>query len=100
MAEVNATFYRLPQESTFSGWLERTPDHFVFAVKTCSSRARAFGCAPREGMRGGMKKRVPAPRGDPPQGDDTLPRSDARAQVQQSPKKGSSASTGLAPYAP
>jgi len=31
--ELNATFYRLPQESTFAGWVDRTPERFVFAVK-------------------------------------------------------------------
>jgi uncharacterized protein YecE (DUF72 family) len=31
--ELNATFYRLPAESTFSGWRRRTPDGFVFALK-------------------------------------------------------------------
>jgi len=31
--EVNATFYRLPKESTVDGWVERTPPGFVFAVK-------------------------------------------------------------------
>src|SRR5439155_11917199 len=31
--EVNNTFYRLPQASTFRTWAERTPDDFVVAVK-------------------------------------------------------------------
>jgi uncharacterized protein YecE (DUF72 family) len=31
--ELNVTFYRVPPESTFKGWLERTPDDFLFAVK-------------------------------------------------------------------
>ncbi|MFQ5774968.1 MAG: DUF72 domain-containing protein [Kiloniellaceae bacterium] len=31
--EVNATFYRLPQEKMLSGWAERTPADFLFAVK-------------------------------------------------------------------
>jgi len=31
--EVNATFYRLPQEKMLRGWVERTPDAFLFAVK-------------------------------------------------------------------
>ena len=31
--EVNASFYRLPRESTFQKWRETTPDGFVFAVK-------------------------------------------------------------------
>lgn len=31
--EINATFYRLPQESTFTGWSRRTPEGFLFAVK-------------------------------------------------------------------
>jgi len=31
--EINNTFYRLPARSTFSGWRERTPDGFAFAVK-------------------------------------------------------------------
>jgi len=31
--ELNATFYRLPAEATFSGWHKRTPERFLFAVK-------------------------------------------------------------------
>jgi uncharacterized protein YecE (DUF72 family) len=31
--EVNATFYRLPTTKAVSGWVESTPDDFVFAVK-------------------------------------------------------------------
>jgi len=31
--EVNATFYRLQQKSTFARWREQTPDHFRFAIK-------------------------------------------------------------------
>ena len=31
--ELNATFYRLPQEQTFRRWAERSPDGFRFAVK-------------------------------------------------------------------
>ncbi len=31
--EVNATFYRLPQEKMLTGWAEKTPDDFLFAVK-------------------------------------------------------------------
>lgn len=31
--EVNATFYRLPQEATFADWRDRTPTGFTFAVK-------------------------------------------------------------------
>ena len=31
--EINATFYRLQKESTLQGWLEQTPQDFVFAVK-------------------------------------------------------------------
>jgi len=31
--EVNATFYRLPRRKTVAGWVEQTPDHFLFAVK-------------------------------------------------------------------
>jgi uncharacterized protein YecE (DUF72 family) len=31
--EVNNTFYRLPQASTFSRWAQETPDGFVCAVK-------------------------------------------------------------------
>lgn len=31
--ELNATFYRLPQEKTFSNWARRVPDGFLFAVK-------------------------------------------------------------------
>jgi uncharacterized protein YecE (DUF72 family) len=31
--EVNATFYRLPTVKAVAGWVESTPDGFVFAVK-------------------------------------------------------------------
>jgi uncharacterized protein YecE (DUF72 family) len=31
--ELNATFYRLPQEGTFAKWRHRTPPGFTFAVK-------------------------------------------------------------------
>jgi uncharacterized protein YecE (DUF72 family) len=31
--EVNATFYRLPKPETVAGWVEQTPERFVFAVK-------------------------------------------------------------------
>jgi uncharacterized protein YecE (DUF72 family) len=60
--ELNASFYRLPQEKTFSNWGRKVPDDFRFAVKasrfvthikrlkdcrepveTFSDRARAMG---------------------------------------------------------
>jgi uncharacterized protein YecE (DUF72 family) len=31
--EVNNTFYRLPNRSTFASWAERTPDDFVVTIK-------------------------------------------------------------------
>lgn len=31
--ELNNTFYHLPSKETFTGWRERTPDDFTFAVK-------------------------------------------------------------------
>ena len=31
--EINATFYRVPQESTFDGWREKAPPGFRYAVK-------------------------------------------------------------------
>jgi uncharacterized protein YecE (DUF72 family) len=31
--EVNATFYRLPTVKAVQGWVDQTPDNFVFAVK-------------------------------------------------------------------
>lgn len=31
--EVNNTFYRLPTVKAVTGWVEQTPEHFVFAVK-------------------------------------------------------------------
>ena len=31
--EVNATFYRLPRESSVARWVDETPGDFVFAVK-------------------------------------------------------------------
>jgi uncharacterized protein YecE (DUF72 family) len=32
--EVNATFYRLPKESTVEGWVEQVPGDFLFAIKS------------------------------------------------------------------
>jgi uncharacterized protein YecE (DUF72 family) len=32
--EVNNTFYRLPKRSSVAGWVERSPDDFVFTVKS------------------------------------------------------------------
>jgi uncharacterized protein YecE (DUF72 family) len=31
--ELNVTFYRLPNQETFSGWYQRTPPDFCFAAK-------------------------------------------------------------------
>src|SRR5262249_52932170 len=31
--EVNATFYRLPTRSAVTGWVEQSPDGFVFSIK-------------------------------------------------------------------
>ncbi len=31
--ELNASFYRLPQEQTLRGWVDKTPDDFLFSVK-------------------------------------------------------------------
>jgi uncharacterized protein YecE (DUF72 family) len=31
--EVNSTFYRLPSRAAVAGWVEQTPDHFLFAIK-------------------------------------------------------------------
>ncbi len=31
--ELNASFYRLPKETTFAGWKQRTPEGFIWAVK-------------------------------------------------------------------
>jgi uncharacterized protein YecE (DUF72 family) len=31
--EVNATFYRLPKESTVEGWVDQVPSDFLFAIK-------------------------------------------------------------------
>mgnify|MGYP003334946031 CR=1 FL=1 len=31
--EINATFYRPPEAATTRGWVERTPDGFLFAAK-------------------------------------------------------------------
>lgn len=32
--EVNNTFYRLPERKTFEDWHARTPDDFIFTIKT------------------------------------------------------------------
>src|ERR1700704_2956524 len=32
--EINNTFYRLPTRATVEGWVRRTPDHFIFTVKS------------------------------------------------------------------
>lgn len=31
--ELNVTYYRLPTAKMVQGWIDRTPDHFLFAVK-------------------------------------------------------------------
>ena len=31
--EVNNSFYRLPEESTFAAWADRAPDSFVYSIK-------------------------------------------------------------------
>lgn len=31
--EVNATFYRLPKPETFKNWYQKTPEHFLWAIK-------------------------------------------------------------------
>ena len=31
--ELNVTFYRFPQLTTLQGWYDKSPDHFLFAVK-------------------------------------------------------------------
>ena len=31
--EVDSTFYAIPAQKTVRGWLERTPEHFVFSLK-------------------------------------------------------------------
>jgi len=31
--ELNVSFYRLPRKEVFEGWYQRTPNHFLFAVK-------------------------------------------------------------------
>src|SRR5687767_14941885 len=31
--EINNTFYRLPEPSTFGAWRQRAPDGFLYAVK-------------------------------------------------------------------
>jgi uncharacterized protein YecE (DUF72 family) len=46
--EVNSTFYRLPKQPAVQGWVEQTPDDFVFAVKasrylTHIKRLASFG---------------------------------------------------------
>ena len=32
--ELNATFYRLPKRTTFENWKSRTPDNFLWSVKS------------------------------------------------------------------
>lgn len=36
IVEVDSTYYRMPAPRTVSGWFDRTPDRFQFAVKTPS----------------------------------------------------------------
>ena len=31
--ELNVTYYRLPTAKMVKGWIDRTPDHYLFAVK-------------------------------------------------------------------
>jgi uncharacterized protein YecE (DUF72 family) len=35
--ELNVTYYRVPDRRTVEGWVQRTPDDFVFAVKAHGS---------------------------------------------------------------
>jgi uncharacterized protein YecE (DUF72 family) len=35
--ELNVTYYRIPETKIVSGWVERTPEHFLFAVKAHQS---------------------------------------------------------------
>lgn len=32
--EINNTFYRIPSKKTFQNWYKRTPENFVFSIKT------------------------------------------------------------------
>lgn len=33
VVEVNTTYYRIPSLKTVRGWVDRTPDNFIFDVK-------------------------------------------------------------------
>lgn len=46
--EINNSFYRLPAPATFTGWYNRTPANFLFAVKAwrlITHRKRLMDCA-------------------------------------------------------
>ncbi|HEU4413043.1 MAG TPA: DUF72 domain-containing protein [Polyangiaceae bacterium] len=44
--EINASFYRLPEASTFRGWREQAPECFVYAVKGSRTVTHFYKLAP------------------------------------------------------
>ncbi|MEW6567228.1 MAG: DUF72 domain-containing protein [Chloroflexota bacterium] len=49
--ELNVTYYRLPDQRTVAGWLKRTPDGFLFAVKAHQSLTHDREYADFDGFR-------------------------------------------------
>jgi uncharacterized protein YecE (DUF72 family) len=51
--EVNNTFYRLPEASTFAAWRQRAPRGFIFAVKASRYLSIMAAGAALKGLRDG-----------------------------------------------
>src|SRR6266496_603483 len=74
VVEVNNTFYRLPERSTFEEWAARTPDDFLFAMKASRylTHIRRLGrtgrahARPRRWARPQARARAPAATAEPP----------------------------------
>lgn len=56
--ELNVTFYRLPDSRTVAGWVDRTPEGFLFAVKAHRSLTHERQEADFEGFRNSLARLV------------------------------------------
>ena len=48
--ELNVTYYRLPTPMLIKGWIERTPEHFLFTIKAHKSLTHTRQAADFEGF--------------------------------------------------
>ena len=48
--ELNVTYYRLPTPKLIKGWIERTPEHFLFTIKAHKSLTHTRQAADFEGF--------------------------------------------------